>query len=143
MYWIHWTNWIYWIYSIYCVHWNHTSFEMNWLDSEKTKGGEFENLGFRSKSNYKVKFLLETWCSHPVCAVILHLALCWKHDLNNSLLRQTFKTKISWNIQTSNNVKFDIKIKNRLIFKYDLLSINTCWYILKYCLDYYSIFICK
>ena len=88
---------------------------MNQLDREKTKGGG--NLGFSGKSNYKVEFLLNTLCLLLVCKVILHLALCWKHDLKNSFLRQTFKTKISSKIPKSKNVKFDTKIKFPIIFK--------------------------
>ena len=95
-------------------------------------------------------FLLKTLFVLLVCAVILHLALCWKHDLKNSFLRQTSKKMIlpyvpcghfalstlsetcfkdavfEVNVRhkkyrkfsKSQNVNFDTKIKNRIIFRY-------------------------
>ena len=54
------------------------------IRQRKQEGGEqFENRGFSCKSNYKVKCLLNKLCFLLVCEVILHLALCWKHDLKN------------------------------------------------------------
>ena len=74
---------------------------------------------FSGESNYKLEFLLKTRFFLLACAVILHLALCWKHDLKNSFLRQMSKTSISPKIPTSKNVK-DNKNKNRIIFRYCL-----------------------
>ena len=52
-----------------------------------------------------------------VCAVILHLALCWKHGVTNLFLRQTFKTKTSTKIHKLKNVRFDTKNEFRIIVR--------------------------
>ena len=62
-------------------------------------GGHFENRGFSGKSNYKVEFLLKTWCFPPVCAVILLLALCWKHDLKTPFLTKTYVLMFGYGIE--------------------------------------------
>ena len=53
---------------------------------EKTRRGGIENRGFNGKSNYKVEFFLKAQCFLLVCAVIVHLALCRKHDLKMPFL---------------------------------------------------------
>ena len=58
-------------------------------------GGEFENRSFNCKYNHKVEFWLNTWCFLWVWAIILHLALCWKHDLKKPFLRQLLNQMIS------------------------------------------------
>ena len=109
---------------------------INYIEKTQRGGGKFENRGFSCKFNYKVELLLTTWCFLLVCIVILLLALCWKHDLKNSFVRQTFKTKISWKIHRTQNVKFDTQIKHLIIFRYYFVSINTFWYIITDFFDY-------
>ncbi len=60
-------------------------------------------------------------CFLPVCAVILLLALCWKHDLKMPFLTQTYVLLFGYGIEKiekSQNVKFDTQIKILIIFKY-------------------------
>ena len=71
--------------------------------------------------------MTKTWYVLLVCAVILHLSLCRKHILKMPFLRLTFLGKKSPNMTKSKIVKFDTKIKNRIITRYYFVSINTFW----------------
>ena len=72
--------------------------------------------------------MTKTWYYRTVNAVILHLALCWKHNVKESFLRQTSKTIISPKMTKFQNVKFHTNIKNRIIFRYYFDSISTFRY---------------
>ena len=74
--------------------------------------------------------MTKTWYFHLVCAVILHLTLCRKHVLKMLFLRLTFLDKKIPKVTKSKNVKFDTKIKKRIITRYYFVSIKTFRYII-------------
>ena len=64
-------------------------------------------------------------CFLPICAVILHLALCRKHILKMPFLRLTFLATHMPKTAKFKNVKFDTKIKKRIRTRYCFVSTNT------------------
>ena len=65
---------------------------VKWINQTKKtqKGSELKNRHFDGKIHSKRQILTKTLYLLPVCAVILHLALCRKHILKMPFLRLTF-----------------------------------------------------
>jgi len=79
------------MYSMDCTYrtyWTHISLTMNSLDRETKNVWNHKNLNFVVKYNRNMMCSPNTWCFLSVVAVILSLALYWKHALKKPCLIQ-------------------------------------------------------